>query len=156
MRAASRIYRHGAANGMKRDSESHFLMWLSRTRDRTGLARAPGSERREGPGTNVFWRAGAGYWQQQTKVLIEGNKRRGAAVIGLKPGADGLWAVILALEELAATAIAGADDLGGPFDGMEHRLALFASAAAAEPGDDGADGQFVVDNGGKGEAFLSH
>src|SRR5271157_6085859 len=156
MREASRIYRHEASKGMERDSGSGSRSRLRRGQGRARISGAPSRQRRKRPGTNVFGRSAGGYRQQQAKILIERDERRGASIIGLEPDADRFWPVILALEELAATAIARACDLWRSFGRMEHRLARCAGAPSAQPRNDGTHGQFVVDDRRKREALIAH
>src|SRR5271169_3921753 len=117
---------------MERSAGSGACSRLCRCRGRTRISSAPSSQRRKRSGANVFGRPCGAYRQQQTKFLVERDERRGASVVGFEPDADRFWPVILALEELAAAAVAPARDFGGPFGGMEHRLAGFAGAASAE------------------------
>src|SRR5208282_6115776 len=80
----------------------------------------------------------------------------GASFVGFQTHGDGLGAVIFALEEASAAAIADTLALRRSFCDVENRLTFFAGAAAAQALDNLVQRQFVVHYGAERNPFFLH
>src|SRR5579872_2068172 len=81
---------------------------------------------RDGPVTNFLGRAPGLHVDEQAKLPIKGKYRRGALLVDLQSHLNGFRPIVLALKQLAVTAIAPVCDFGRTLGDVVHRLAFLA------------------------------
>src|ERR1700735_3151220 len=100
------------------------------------------AQRGQRPVGDLLYRPGGIDAQQRALIGVEGDQRLGLLLIHIQPVPDGLLAVIVSLEELAAAVIA----LAGPGRRVECRMPDPAAPAAGPPAGQPPDHFIMVDN----------
>ena len=85
---------------------------------------APGNQHRQGSLADFLGRTPGSDRQEETEILIKLNQRRRALLVGYQADLDRFRPVILALKQLATTAIADTRDFWRALRRVEHGFAL--------------------------------
>lgn len=93
---------------------------------------APPVQSAYGAGADLLGRSRRGYGLEQAKIPVEVDEGRGVALVGRHADDDGFQAIIFALVQASAAAVADAIGQRWLAGQVVHPLALLAGAAPAQ------------------------